>query len=433
MMEALFYIFCTTLPSHIIPFTMFWDFPWRSRTAALGLVVFNVLCKITAAAYFIANGMSFRNMELLFAVLGFGIYVCFLRLDFFKMLFTFLLIVDYLLVIRGISSFIAVQIARQSTLGWASSWCSLILYTLSLPFLLRFFRRIANQIYRTNAPSLWGMIWLVPGIFTGMTLLFTNGYLDSSAESWLFLLCRVGLLVCVFVIYHVLLQSLESLQKQVALEQRLKFEQRLIEIQMEEQKKQSLLILQNAEQTRQMRHDLRHQLTAIQTMAGNENPQLRAYIGTLIQDIPAAVQVYCENTTVNAVVSHYAARCQQEGIAFTARLTVPAQNPNMTDSALCVIFANLLENAVEACERMGGGEKFIRLNSSLEYGILTITMDNSFNGKAIVRDGNFYSSKRPAAPGIGLSSIQAMARTYGGDARFEVQGTTFLSSVYGKL
>lgn len=27
MMETLFYIFCTTLPSHIIPFTLFWNFP----------------------------------------------------------------------------------------------------------------------------------------------------------------------------------------------------------------------------------------------------------------------------------------------------------------------------------------------------------------------------------------------------------------------
>ena len=46
----------------------------------------------------------------------------------------------------------------------------------------------------------------------------------------------IGLLVCVFVIYYVLLQSLEGLQKQVALEQQLKFEQKLLEIQMEEQK-----------------------------------------------------------------------------------------------------------------------------------------------------------------------------------------------------
>mgnify|MGYP000441231328 CR=1 FL=1 len=70
-MAQLFYIFCTTLPSHIIPFTLFWNFQWRSRKAALVLVAFNVLCKMTTAAYYQANGLYFRNLELLFAVVGF--------------------------------------------------------------------------------------------------------------------------------------------------------------------------------------------------------------------------------------------------------------------------------------------------------------------------------------------------------------------------
>ena len=95
-------------------------------------------------------------------------------------------------------------------------------------------------------------------------------------------------------------------------------------MQMEEEEKRSLLLMETVEQTRQMRHDLRHHLTAIQAMAGDENSKLRDYIATLIRDIPAAVRDYCENPTVNAVVSHYAARCRQEGSAFTARLIVPA-------------------------------------------------------------------------------------------------------------
>ena len=169
---------------------------------------------------------------------------------------------------------------------------------------------------------------------------------------------------------------------------------------MEEEEKRSLLLMETAQQTRQMRHDLRHHLRLIQAMAGDENPNLTAYISELIRDIPNAVRDYCENPTVNTVVSHYAARCQQEGIAFTARLTVPAQNENLDDRALCVVFANLLENGVEACGRHGRGEKFIRLNSSLEYGVLTITMDNSFDGQAQQEDGKFLSSKRVGAPGV---------------------------------
>lgn len=432
MMEQLFYIFCTTLPSHIIPFALFWNFQWRSRKAALLVMGASVLCKLGAAAWCITSGVEIRSMEIVFSALNFLLYWYFLRLDFFKLLFTYLLIVDYLLVIRGIAAFLAVRFCQAPPQGWMGSLFCAALYLLTLPPLLRGFRRVSGQVYHTSAPHIWQTIWLVPAILSALTILSTNAWAEQSAESWLFLAYRGGLLACVLVICYVLLQAIDSLQKQIALEQRLAFERELLEMQMKEEEKRSQLLMETAQQTRQMRHDLRHHLTAIRAMAGDENPKLAAYISQLLRDIPTAVRDYCENPTVNAVVSHYAARCQQEGIAFTARLTVPAQNENLDDRAPCVVFANLLENGVEACGRMAGGEKFIRLNSSLEYGVLTITMDNSFDGQAQQEDGKFLSSKRDDF-GVGLSSIQAVARKRGGDARFETDGNVFHSSVYMQI
>lgn len=73
MMEQLFYLFCTTLPSHVIPilFALFRNFQWRPRRWALALATVNVLCKMGVAAYYAANGLYFRNLELVFAVVGF--------------------------------------------------------------------------------------------------------------------------------------------------------------------------------------------------------------------------------------------------------------------------------------------------------------------------------------------------------------------------
>ena len=74
---------------------------------------------------------------------------------------------------------------------------------------------------------------------------------------------RGGLLVCVFAIYYVLLQSLEGVEQQAALRQRLIFESRLMETQIAEQKKHSALMLEHMSELRRQRHDLRHQLAAI--------------------------------------------------------------------------------------------------------------------------------------------------------------------------
>ena len=112
--------------------------------------------------------------------------------------------------------------------------------------------------------------------------------------------------------------------------------------------------------------------------------------------------------------------------------TLDVYKRQLDDRALCIVFAKLLENAVEACGRIAEGEKCIRLSSRLEHGVLTITMDNSFDGKFAKQKEKFLSSKRSGF-GIGISSIQAVAKAHQGDARFEAEGTVFRSSVYCRL
>ena len=429
-MEQLLYIFCTTIPSHIIAFTLFWDFKWRSRKAAFILACTNVICKMICANYFILNNMNFRNTELIFSIIGFIIYGLFLCLNPFKMVFTFILIVDYLMIIRGISSFTVVKFFDLSSQSWQSSLLCIILYILTLPILIKFFKQVANQVYNTNAPKLWRVIWIIPALLTALTIIFTNGYLENSIQSYFFIFCRISLLICVFVIYHVLLQALDSLQKQIILEQQLIFEKYMMEMQIDEQKKQNNIIMQSAEQIKRQKHDLHHKLTVIKSLTDSQ--ELNNYIDTLIKQIPTTIKNYCENSAVNAIISHYMSICDKENIDFEVKLIVPKDNKNITDSDLCVIFGNLLENAVEACQRMTEGYKFIKLKSSLHYDILTITMDNSFNGIIKKEKDKFYSSKRNSF-GIGLYSIQTVASKTQGNVNFNYNKNLFFSSVCIKL
>ena len=138
-------------------------------------------------------------------MVGFLIYCCFLRLSPFKMLFTYMLIVDYLLIIRGIVSVLAVQVFGIPIQGWGSSFVCILLYRRHpCRCCCGFFRQVANLVYRTDAPRLWRIIWLVPAFVTILALIFTDSYLESSVDSVFFLFCRIGLLVCVFAIYYVL-------------------------------------------------------------------------------------------------------------------------------------------------------------------------------------------------------------------------------------
>lgn len=216
--------------------------------------------------------------------------------------------------------------------------------------------------------------------------------------------------------------------------QQLAFEVSLMETQMEEQKKHYELFLENAQAVKVARHDLHHQLMVIRSYSEiGDHRKLTDYLDTLIGSIPDKQNsVYCENVAVNAIVSHYVALAEEKGIKLSIKLIVPAHMACISDTNLCVIFGNLLENATEACGHILKGERFINLYSRLQYGTLTITMDNSFDGEVIARDGRLLSRKRSDF-GTGTASITTVAEKHGGGANFLAVGTVFKASVYVRV
>ena len=244
--------------------------------------------------------------------------------------------------------------------------------------------------------------------------------------SWLF---QIGVLLFLLIMglkLGIYMRSNANLNQR---RQQLEFEQRLMDLQIREQQQHSMILARNEETLRQLRHDLRHQLTVIQDLADPGNQPLQDYLKALTDQIPQSHQTLCENRIVDALLNHYRALCQQQGVEFTAALKIPAQCPTLNSGSLCAVFGNLLENALEACERMPQGKKFIHLTSRMHYDLLTISMENSFSGPIQKRDDRFLSSKRNAL-GVGLASVQSVAQQTGGDAQFFPEGDVFHSQVY---
>lgn len=214
--------------------------------------------------------------------------------------------------------------------------------------------------------------------------------------------------------------------------EKLAFEISLMGIQMDEQRKYNELIAENEKTLKKQRHDLRHHLIAIRKLAERGNEELNDYLDTLSKNIPSAHISYCENIPVNAILSHYAAICDEEKIEFHTKLIVPEISKTSVSSDLSIIFGNLLENAIEACLKIDKDKRFIKISSDINYDMLVITMDNSYDGNFVSVDGRFLSTKREDF-GIGLSSIQSVARKYHGDTKFEDKDGHFQSSVYLRI
>jgi len=186
------------------------------------------------------------------------------------------------------------------------------------------------------------------------------------------------------------------------------------------------------DEIKKARHDIRHHLSVIQSFVETgEDERLVEYIKDYSATLPDDfVFVYCDNYAINSVLLYYANMAKNEGIDVTINVELHDKF-NISDTDLCIIFGNCIENALEACRKVEG-EKFINIKSMITGNILTIVVDNSFNGE-LKRKGDGFLSSKKSGGGVGVPSVKTIVRKYNGDARFEAKGDIFQASLLLQL
>jgi sensor histidine kinase YesM len=206
-----------------------------------------------------------------------------------------------------------------------------------------------------------------------------------------------------------------------------------VEQQLELQGEHYETLQKRTEDTIMVRHDLRHHLSVIKSyIRTGEAEKLSEYISEYESSLPDDTKTaFCANYAVNSILRHYIAIAQKEGVRIDVHLELP-EKLGVSDSDLCIIFGNCVENAVEACRKIKTDEKFIKINAGQTGKMLAITIDNSFDGE-INKNGDVFLSRKRDGEGIGISSVKAVAQRYGGETRFETKGNIFQASVMLQL
>lgn len=178
-------------------------------------------------------------------------------------------------------------------------------------------------------------------------------------------------------------------------------------------------MMESINQARAARHDLRHHLSVLAgyVRAGSMD-ELSAYLQEYARSLPDdSEQPLCANHAVDVLVRHYLADARQAGAQVEAKLVVP-QNTGIPGTDLCIVFGNLFENAAQSVARQTQGERFIRSRCETTAGKLVLTIDNSCP-----------LGEEPGRPGVGLSSVGAVAKKYNGTVRFEQVNGVYKSAV----
>jgi len=196
------------------------------------------------------------------------------------------------------------------------------------------------------------------------------------------------------------------------------------------------LLMKQAEETRTIRHDLRHHFLMIEGLLNNrEYDRLGGYLNEMRPSVCDSEPLsLVENIVIDVLVRFYERMARQDGVEFRTRLEV-GKDINISDADLCAVLSNLLENALEACRRQSGNSRFISIGIRQTETSLLIRMENSAGYHQTRLGDGFYSSKEDGRKGYGLNSIAAIAKRGGGEASFVWDESTgvFTSTVLLKV
>ena len=182
------------------------------------------------------------------------------------------------------------------------------------------------------------------------------------------------------------------------------------------------------------KHEYNNNIIAIRgCLEEPDNKKAIAYIDS-IQKIPLTdkTTLQTNSSALNSVVSTKLAMAQSQGIDVSIKAFFPKEITNVTDSDLCSICGNLLDNAIEACNRMSEESdtiKFINFNMRLQGENLIVTVKNSYDGEIKRDNDRFISMKRKNISGLGLVHIERIVDLYNGTVLREYDGRIFTSCV----
>ena len=425
-------ILLSTLPGPILRHAPFMDRLRVKRSVLFG--IYALMIVLQAGGFVLLQSravVSFAMIQAyksIVAVVWLILLFLTIRIDLFAHLFFYFLGACYMAVIERMSNYIDLRLAGgtiRELSFFQNNIITLLLLALTFAPVLLFYRHTLKPAFEASGPRVWRILWTIPAMFFAFSVATSSLYKIENIESGMFFVATLMTAGGVFLTCYVFIKTMRQAAEAAALKESARQAENLLNLQGEQYR----MMMENYENTRFMRHDLRQHLSVLKAMSDDGNMNgIQKYLSDYFSTMPeTGEESYCKNSAVDAIMRLYV----KEARAISARVTVNIQLPAETginDADLCVVFGNCLKNAVEACGRLPRGEGFITVKAQFDGDMLGIAVDNSFDGE-IRKDGDLFLSGKRDGAGIGIASVRAVARKYGGLAKFEAKDGVFQASV----
>ncbi|MDR4073731.1 MAG: ATP-binding protein, partial [Eubacterium sp.] len=175
-------------------------------------------------------------------------------------------------------------------------------------------------------------------------------------------------------------------------------------------------------------HDMKNHLQAMERLyQTGEAEKGRQYGDDLRQLLNSFSQdYYTDNRVLNIVINDKAKRGKMSSVPVDCALN-QIDLSFMKEMDITTIFANLLDNAIEAaCEAR---EPWTKLKADNVRDFIVISVENSMKNSPALNESRLNSSKE-GHQGYGLENVKRALEKYNGHLRIETGGNTFKVSLF---
>lgn len=173
-------------------------------------------------------------------------------------------------------------------------------------------------------------------------------------------------------------------------------------------------------------HDLKKQISYLRNHTA-EKEVLFNQLEETIEEYDSII--HTRNDTLSLVLTEKSLLFRQRHIPFSC---VPGSSDLgfMSGLDIYTLFANLLDNALEACQNVDQSHQSVMLIIKEKKHFLSIHQENYFDGKLILQDGIPVTTKQDSLyHGFGTKSITEIVNRYGGTVQYTSRGNIFCVNI----
>lgn len=182
-------------------------------------------------------------------------------------------------------------------------------------------------------------------------------------------------------------------------------------------------------QMERLRHDMKNHVIGLQGLWENQEwEKMGHYLAHMLEtgNIGKNEEV-TGNKAVDALLYRKRKQAEENHITWECDMQLPG-TCNIEEFDMCVLLGNILDNAIEACDRLEKEDRFISIQSGMVKRCLLLEVKNSTDVQDIKRIGR-TTKVHPEEHGIGFLNIYETVQKYNGIVNVEIINRVFVISV----